>query len=78
MIDAADAHTAIRPLVEPGETGSTMQQPDISPEEQSEAIRAEEMRRAEDITVGVRHLLTRPRRTAVQQLVLVPRAQGGE
>ncbi len=65
-------------LVEPGKTGSTMQEPDVPPEKQREAIRAEAMLRAEDIAVGVHYLLTQPRRTVVQQLVLVPRAESGE
>ena len=65
-------------LVEPGKTGADMQEPDVPPEKQREMIRAETMLRAEDIAVGVHYLLTQPRRTVVQQLTIVPRAQGGE
>ena len=54
------------------------QLPDISPEEQRKMIGEETMLRAEDIAVGVHYLLTQPRRTVVQQLTIVPRAQGGE
>lgn len=63
-------------LVEPGKTkadfGGT---PDG---EQKEKVASEETLRAEDIAVGVHYLLTQPRRTVVQQLTIVPRAQGGE
>lgn len=63
-------------LVEPGKTkanfGGT---PD---EEQKESVAKEETIRAEDIAVGVHYLLTQPWRTVVQQLTIVPRAQGGE
>lgn len=65
-------------LVEPGKTGSTMQEPDVSPAEQREAIGKEEMLRAEDIAVGVHYILTQPNRAVVQQLTITPRAQGGE
>ena len=65
-------------LVEPGLTGSTMQEPDTPPEEQREKIAEETMLRAEDIAVGVHYLLTQPSRTVVQQLTIVPRAQAGE
>lgn len=64
--------------VEPGKTGSDMQKPDISPEQQREAIGNDEMLRAEDIAVGVHYLLTQPRRTVVQQLTISPRNQAGE
>ena len=50
----------------------------MPPEKQREMIRAETMLRAEDIAVGVHYLLTQPRRTVVQQLTIVPRAQEGE
>lgn len=65
-------------LVEPGKTGSDMQLPDVSPEQQRQQIREETMLRAEDIAVGVHYMLTQPRRTVVQQVVIVPRAQAGE
>lgn len=65
-------------LVEPGKTGSDMQLPDVPVEKQREQIREETMLRAEDIAVGVQYMLTQPRRTVVQQLVIVPRAQAAE
>ena len=65
-------------LVEPGMTGSDMQEPDISPEEQREQIHAEKMLRAEDIAVGVHYLLTQPRRTVIQRLTISPRVQDEE
>jgi len=64
--------------VEPGKTGSDMQEPDISPEEQREAIGKDEMLRAEDIAVGVHYLLTQPRRAVVQQLTITPRNEAAE
>ena len=64
--------------VEPGKTGTDMQSPDISPEEQRERIGKDEMLRAEDIAVGVHYLLTQPRRAVVQQLTITPRAVGEE
>jgi NADP-dependent 3-hydroxy acid dehydrogenase YdfG len=64
--------------VEPGKTGSDMQEPDISPEEQRERIAKDEMLRAEDIAVGVHYLLTQPRRAVVQQLTITPRGVGEE
>jgi len=65
-------------LVEPGKTGSDMQLPDISPEEQRAAIARDEMLRAEDIAVGIHYLLTQPRRAVIQQLTITPRAQAAE
>ncbi|KQS04457.1 short-chain dehydrogenase [Sphingomonas sp. Leaf357] len=64
--------------VEPGKTGSNMQLPDISVEEQREAIAKDEMLRAEDIAVGVHYLLTQPRRAVVQQLTITPRGVAAE
>ncbi len=64
-------------LIEPGKTASDMQT-DLSQKEQSGMIRDETMLRAEDIAVGVQYLLTQPRRTVIQQLTIVPRAQEGE
>lgn len=65
-------------LIEPGKTGSNMQLPDITPEQQRQMIREETSLRAEDIAVGVHYMLTQPRRTVIQQLVISPRAQEGE
>ncbi|KQN93909.1 short-chain dehydrogenase [Sphingomonas sp. Leaf231] len=65
-------------LVEPGKTGSDMQMPDVSPEEQREQINAGQMLRAEDIAVGVHYLLTQPRRTVIQRLTISPRVQEEE
>lgn len=65
-------------LVEPGKTGADMQQPDVSSAEQREQIGEGTMLRAEDIAVGVHFLLTQPRRTVVQQITIVPRAQPAE
>lgn len=65
-------------LVEPGMTGSTMQEPDISPVEQREQIGEEKMLRAEDIAAGVHYLLTQPRRTVIQRLTISPRVQDQE
>ncbi|MXO85960.1 SDR family NAD(P)-dependent oxidoreductase [Altererythrobacter aurantiacus] len=60
-------------LVTPALTGSDFQKPDISPEEQADRIQDETMMRAEDIAVGVHFMLTQPRRTVVQEMVLVQR-----
>lgn len=65
-------------LVEPGMTGSDMQEPDISPAEQRALIAAEKMLRAEDIAVGVHYLLTQPRRTVIQRITISPRVQDEE
>lgn len=65
-------------LIEPGKTGSNMQLPDITPEEQRKMIHEETSLRAEDIAVGVHYMLSQPRRTVIQQLVISPRAQEGE
>lgn len=64
--------------VEPGKTGSDMQLPDISTEQQCAMIEAETMLRAEDIAAGVRFVLTQPRRSVVQQLTIAPRMEAGE
>ena len=63
-------------LVEPGKTKADFG--DVPDAEQREKVASEETLRAEDIAVGVHYLLTQPRRTAVQQLTIVPRAQSGE
>ncbi|QQN74584.1 SDR family oxidoreductase [Croceicoccus sp. YJ47] len=60
-------------LIVPALTGSDMQKPDIPPEKQAERINAHTMMRAEDIAVGVHFALTQPRRTVVQEMVLVQR-----
>jgi NADP-dependent 3-hydroxy acid dehydrogenase YdfG len=65
-------------LVEPGKTGADFQYPAIPPHKQREMIEEETMLRAEDIAVGVQYLLTQPRRTVVQQLVIAPRAEAKE
>jgi len=65
-------------LVEPGKTGADFQYPDIPAEKQRAMIEEETMLRAEDIAVGVHYLLTQPKRTVVQQLVIAPREQDKE
>lgn len=65
-------------LVEPGKTGADFQYPDIPAEKQREMINEESMLRAEDIAVGVRYILTQPRRAVVQQLTISPRMQDKE
>lgn len=65
-------------LVEPGLTGSDMQEPDTPPEKQRAMIADETMLRAEDIAVGVHYLLTQPRRTVIQRLTISPRVQSEE
>ncbi len=65
-------------LVEPGLTGSDMQEPDLPPEKQREMIAEEKMLRAEDIAVGVHYLLTQPRRAVIQRLTISPRVQEEE
>jgi len=65
-------------LVEPGKTGADFQYPDIPAEKQREMIEEETMLRAEDIAVGVHYLLTQPKRTVIQQIVIAPRGQDKE
>ena len=65
-------------LIEPGKTGADFQYKDFTAEEQAEAIRREEMLRAEDIAVAVHYVLTQPNRAIVQQLTIAPRAQPKE
>lgn len=65
-------------LVEPGKTGSDMQYPETPANKQREMINEDRMLRAEDIAVGVRYLLTQPRRAVIQQLTIAPRLQTGE
>ena len=65
-------------LIEPGKTGADFQYQQYSAEEQAEAIRKEEMLRAEDIAVGVHYVLTQPNRAIVQQLTIAPRQQPKE
>jgi len=65
-------------LIEPGKTGADFQYQSFTAEEQAEAIRKEEMLRAEDIAVGVHYVLTQPNRAIVQQLTIAPRGQPKE
>ena len=65
-------------LIEPGKTGADFQYKDFTAEEQAEAIRKEEMLRAEDIAVAVHYVLTQPNRAIVQQLTIAPREQPKE
>jgi len=65
-------------LIEPGKTGADFQYKDFTAQEQAEAIRKEEMLRAEDIAVGVHYVLTQPNRAIVQQLTIAPRQQPKE
>ena len=65
-------------LVEPGLTGSDMQEPEMPPEKQRAMIADEQMLRAEDIAAGVHYLLTQPRRTVIQRLTISPRVQEDE
>jgi 3-hydroxy acid dehydrogenase / malonic semialdehyde reductase len=60
-------------LVEPGTTGSDMQEPDAA--EQRAMIAREEMLRAEDIAEAVEFILTRPHRADVVMLRMEPRIQ---
>ena len=62
-------------FIEPGFTGADFQYPDYPPEKQREEIAAEKMLRAEDIAVAAHFMLTQPRRSVVQQIVVVPRAR---
>ena len=63
-------------FVEPGNTKADFGE--ATDAEQKEKVAKEEELRAEDIAVGVHYILTQPRRTVVQQVVIVPRAEGGE
>jgi NADP-dependent 3-hydroxy acid dehydrogenase YdfG len=65
-------------VIEPGKTGADFQYQQFTAEEQAEAIRKEEMLRAEDIAVGVHYMLTQPRHAIVQQLTIAPRQQPKE
>lgn len=65
-------------LVEPGLTGSDMQEPDTSPEQQRAMIASEKMLRAEDIAAGVQYLLSQPNRAVIQRLTISPRVQDEE
>ena len=65
-------------LIEPGKTGADFQYKEFTAEQQAEAIRKEEMLRAEDIAVGVHYVLTQPNRAIVQQLTIAPREQPQE
>jgi NADP-dependent 3-hydroxy acid dehydrogenase YdfG len=63
-------------LIEPGLTESDMIE--LSADEKREKIEADLMLRAEDIAVAAHFVLTQPRRAVVQQITMVPRAEGGE
>ena len=60
-------------LIVPALTGSDFQYPQTPADEQREKIAAEEMLRAEDIAVAVHFALSQPRRTVVQELVMIQR-----
>lgn len=60
-------------LVEPAKTGADFQYPDIPAEEQRKLINEEKMLRAEDIAVAVHFILTQPRRTVINQIVVSQR-----
>jgi len=64
--------------IEPAKTGADFQYPNFTAEEQAEENRKETMLRAEDIAVAVHYVLTQPRRSVVQQVVIAPRARGEE
>jgi NADP-dependent 3-hydroxy acid dehydrogenase YdfG len=64
--------------IEPAKTGADFQYPNFTAEEQAEENRKERMLRAEDIAVGVHYVLTQPRRSVVQQVVIAPRAREDE
>ena len=65
-------------LIEPGKTGADFQYQQFTAQEQAEAIRKEEMLRAEDIAVAVHYVLTQPNRAIVQQVTIAPREQPKE
>ena len=68
------AHKGIKVgLVVPAKTGSDFMTPDMDHDEQVEAINNDEMLRAEDIAVAVHFMLTQPRRSNVQEMVVVQR-----
>ena len=60
-------------LLTPALTGSDFHTPDPGPEEQAQMIRDEEMLRAEDIAVACHFALTQPRRTVIQEIVVMQR-----
>lgn len=64
--------------IEPAKTGADFQYESYTAEEQAQAINEETMLRAEDIAVGVHYVLTQPRRSVVQQVVIAPRVEGAE
>jgi NADP-dependent 3-hydroxy acid dehydrogenase YdfG len=64
--------------IEPAKTGADFQYKDFTAEEQAEENRNETMLRAEDIAVAAHYVLTQPRRSNVQQIVIAPRARGDE
>lgn len=60
-------------LIEPGSVGSDMQEE--TPEEQRAKIRKHEMLMAEDIADCTRYILTRPARTNLSAVRIIPRIQ---
>ena len=60
-------------LLTPALTGADFHLPDPDAEEQAEKIRAEEMLRAEDIAVACHFVLTQPRRTIIQEVIVMQR-----
>lgn len=60
-------------LVEPAKTGADFQYPDIPADEQRKLIKEEKMLRAEDLAVAVHFILTQPRRTVINQIVVSQR-----
>lgn len=60
-------------LVVPALTGADFHYPKIPADEQAKKIIAEEMLRAEDIAVAVHFMLTQPRRSVIQEMVVVQR-----
>lgn len=60
-------------LVEPAKTGADFQYPDIPEDEQRKLINEEKMLRAEDLAVAVHFILTQPRRTVINQIVVSQR-----
>ena len=60
-------------LLTPALTGADFHLPDPDAEEQAEKIRDEEMLRAEDIAVACHFVLTQPRRTVIQEVIVMQR-----
>ncbi len=60
-------------FVVPAKTGSDFMKPEMSRQEQVDAINEGAMLRAEDIAVAVHFMLTQPRRSVIQEMVVVQR-----